>query len=64
PEELQLKRLVAGRGISEEQARAMIGAQMPIEEKRRLAHHVIDNSGTREATAEQVRRLWDSRLVR
>jgi dephospho-CoA kinase len=64
PAEVQLNRLVDGRGISKERAIAMIAAQMPIEEKRALAHHVIDNSGTREATAQQVRRLWDDVLVR
>jgi dephospho-CoA kinase len=31
---------------------------MPIEEKRPLADHVIDNSGTAEATREQVGRIW------
>jgi dephospho-CoA kinase len=58
PEGIQLKRLVEGRGLSEERARAMIAAQMPIEEKRRRAQHVIDNSGTREETRAQVERLW------
>jgi len=62
PEHLQLSRLVEGRGIAEDRARAMIAAQMPIEEKRKLAHHVIDNSGSREATRQQVEWLWD-RLV-
>jgi dephospho-CoA kinase len=58
PESVQLERLVVGRGLSEERARAMIAAQMPIEEKRRRAHHVIDNSGTGEATRAQVDALW------
>jgi dephospho-CoA kinase len=59
PEHVQLRRLVEGRRLSEEKARAMIAAQMPIEEKRKLAHHVIDNSGNREATRQQVEWLWD-----
>jgi dephospho-CoA kinase len=63
PEHLQLKRLVEGRSLSEDKARAMIAAQMPIEEKRKLANHVIDNSGSREATRQQVEWLWDQ-LVR
>jgi dephospho-CoA kinase len=58
PEEVQLERLVEGRGISEERARAMIAAQMPIDEKRRRAHHVIDNSGTKEETRRQVEEIW------
>ncbi|MHB8587982.1 MAG: dephospho-CoA kinase [Candidatus Dormibacteraceae bacterium] len=59
PESVQLKRLVESRGLSEDRARAMIAAQMPIEEKRKLAPHVIDNSGTREATRRQVERTWE-----
>jgi dephospho-CoA kinase len=63
PERLQLQRLVEGRGLSQERARAMIAAQMPIEEKRTLAPHVIDNSGSREATRTQVERLWSDSLA-
>jgi dephospho-CoA kinase len=58
PEKLQLRRLVDGRGVSEDRARGMIAAQMPIDDKRGRAQHVIDNSGTREATREQVEKLW------
>jgi dephospho-CoA kinase len=58
PEELQLDRLVRGRGLTQERARAMIAAQMPIDEKRRQAHHVIDNSGSIERTRIQVDQLW------
>ena len=58
PEELQLRRLVGLRGMSPEQARARIAAQMPIEEKRRLATHVIDNTGDRAALRREVERVW------
>lgn len=58
PPEVQLERLVAGRGLPVERARAIIAAQMPIEEKRRRAHHVIDNSGTPEQTRAQVEEMW------
>jgi dephospho-CoA kinase len=58
PEKLQLKRLVDGRGVSEDRARAMIAAQMPIDDKLGRAQHVIDNSGTRDATREQVEKVW------
>ena len=58
PEPLQIRRLVEGRGLDEDRARAMVAAQMPIEAKRDRARHVIDNSGTREQTRAQVDRLW------
>ena len=58
PEELQVERLVSGRGFAPERARAMIAAQMPIENKRGLAHHVINNTGTREETQAQVKAVW------
>jgi len=58
PAALQLERLVA-RGVSEERARAIIAAQMPIEGKRAKAQHVIDNSGSQDATRKQVQELWE-----
>jgi dephospho-CoA kinase len=58
PQELQVKRLVEGRGLNEERARAIVAAQMPIEEKKRKAHHVIDNGGSIDETRDQVQRLW------
>ena len=58
PEAMQLERLVQGRGFTPERARAVIATQVPIEEKRRRAHHVIDNTGTPEETREQVEQLW------
>jgi dephospho-CoA kinase len=58
PEEMQLERLVKGRGLTPERAHAVIATQVPIEEKRRRAHIVIDNSGTPEQTRAQVEQLW------
>src|SRR5437588_286743 len=54
PEPLQVERLVSGRGFTREQAHAVIGAQLPSEEKRGRAHHVVNNSGTLEETRAQV----------
>lgn len=58
PADVQLQRLVVGRGFKEERARSVIASQMPIDEKRRRAAHVIDNSGSQENTRAQVKRLW------
>jgi dephospho-CoA kinase len=54
--EQQVERLVA-RGMTEEEARARIGAQMPVEEKLKLADYKIDCSGTIEETRRQVGEL-------
>ena len=57
PEE-QLRRLVADRGLTVEQARARIAAQPPQEDKFREATLVIDNSGSRAETERQVDQAW------
>jgi dephospho-CoA kinase len=54
--EQQMERLL-DRGLSEEQARRRIAAQMPVDEKKRLANMVIDCSGTLEETQQQVAEL-------
>ncbi len=63
PEEVQIERLVSGRGLTQQRARAMIAAQMPIEAKRGRAHHVINNSGTRDETRAQVEAVWRQLVV-
>ncbi len=58
PEETQVRRLVEGRGLSEDRARAIVATQMPIEDKRARARRVIDNQGTRDETRKQVANVW------
>jgi dephospho-CoA kinase len=58
PEDLQLKRLIESRGMEEQAARARIASQMPIEEKRRLAGHVILNTGSLEELRAETERTW------
>ena len=53
PPEQQLQRLVE-RGLTAEQAKLRIAAQMPMEEKRRLGDETIDSSGSIEETERQV----------
>jgi dephospho-CoA kinase len=57
PVEAQFKRAVA-RGLRGDDVRARIKAQMPLEEKRKLATVVIDNSGTKAKTRRQVEAFW------
>ncbi|XP_030625964.1 dephospho-CoA kinase domain-containing protein [Chanos chanos] len=53
----QLSRLMQRDGLTQEEAGQRIAAQMPLNEKRGLASHVIDNSGSRDDTHRQVLRL-------
>lgn len=57
-EDTQLRRLMARDGSGETAARARMSAQMSLEEKRRRASYVIDNRGSREDTARQLREVW------
>lgn len=58
PDELAIRRLIERNGLTEAQARARLAAQLPIEEKRRHATYVVDNSGDVASTRDQVDRLW------
>ncbi|NXO77465.1 DCAKD protein, partial [Sitta europaea] len=53
----QLLRLMKRSGLGVAEAEARIGCQLPLDEKRKWATHVIDNSGDRESTRRQVLRL-------
>jgi len=59
PVDVAVRRLVEQRGMTEEDARARIAAQATREERRSVATHVLDNSGTPEQLAQQVRALWE-----
>ncbi len=58
PRDAQIARLVKQRGMSADEARQRIDAQPPPEEKLKYATVVIDNSGSLEATREQVKRAY------
>jgi len=64
PEEQQVERLMATRGMNEAEARQRIAAQTP--QAARLAHAtvVLDNSGSLEATRAQVEAAWRAMLQR
>jgi dephospho-CoA kinase len=57
--ETQLKRLMERDGYSESDALARIQAQMPIDDKRKLADYVVDNNGTISETVEQVKEIMN-----
>jgi dephospho-CoA kinase len=56
--ETQLRRLLERDGLTEQEARQRIAAQMPLDEKRARADAVIDNSGSRESTQRQVEAIY------
>jgi len=57
-EPTQMSRLRGRDGTDDAEGRRKIASQMPLSEKAKLADYVIDNSGDRHATAEQVRRVF------
>ncbi|MFQ5418333.1 MAG: dephospho-CoA kinase [Myxococcota bacterium] len=58
PEALQIERQMKRDGCDRDEALRRIRAQLPIEEKKALADHVIDNSGSLDATEARVRALY------
>jgi len=56
----ELARLMARDGITQVQASARIASQMPVAEKAKRAHYVIDNSGERAETERQVKTVYES----
>ena len=59
PVETAVERLVASRGMSEDDARARIASQVSRDERLAIATHVIDNSGDLDALRDRVDALWE-----
>ena len=58
PREMQIKRLKKRDRLGRANAEKRLNAQMPIEEKRKLADVVISNEGTLEDLQKEVSRVW------
>ena len=58
PAEIQLQRLIQTRGLTEEEARARLAAQPPIDAKLPLATAVIHNDGSLDDLRRQVTEAW------
>lgn len=56
-EAVRLRRIMERDQVTEEQARQAAAAQMPLEEKKRLADYLVDNSGYWQKTCGQLRQL-------
>lgn len=59
PADVRARRLVELRGLSEAEAAARIGSQVPDDARLAIADVVIDTSGTLEQTRQQVDEVWD-----
>jgi len=57
---IQMRRLMRRRGLSAGQARARLAAQAGDGARRRIAHYVIANNGTRASTRARVRRVAEA----
>jgi dephospho-CoA kinase len=55
--EVQIERLMRRDGFDRAEAERRLASQMPLAEKVRFAHYVVDSSGIREETAAQVRAI-------
>ncbi len=58
--EQQIERAMERDGLSREEVLNRLSRQMPLEEKVKLADFIIDTSGTKENTVEQVRAVYES----
>ena len=63
PVEVQIERTMQRDGCDRSEAERRVAAQMPIDEKRDMADDVIDNSGTPEATREQVEAFFAAKTA-
>src|SRR5262249_25039424 len=58
PPEVQLRRLMETRGLTEQEARLRLAAQPPLDEKRALATDVIENSSTLDDLRAEIEAAW------
>lgn len=58
--EQQVERAMKRGSYSKEEVLARLSRQLPLEEKVRVADYVVDTSGTKENTIEQVRTVYNS----
>jgi len=61
--DVQLKRLMDRDGLGETEAVLRVASQMPLAQKKRRAHCLIDNNGPRGKTLLQVRRIYEKLIL-
>ncbi len=60
--ETQLQRTMKRSGLSEDEVRKRIAAQLPLAEKRRYATVIINNEGTWQETEKQIAAAWEKTI--
>ena len=63
PEDQVVQRIQARNNLTEEQVRARIASQMPVEERVKHADVVVENDQDLEALRQKVEKLWEERLA-
>ena len=58
PAEVQIRRFIEREGARDQEARERLARQMPLDEKKKFADYIIDTSGTKADTEQQVRRVY------
>ena len=61
--EIEIERVMHGRNMSEQDARARLAAQGSLDEKLKQAQVIIDNSGDEASTLAQVRQAWSRKMM-
>ncbi len=56
----QIERAMRRDGLTRAEVLERLASQMPLEEKRQYAHYIVDTSGGRQETLEQVRGVYES----
>jgi dephospho-CoA kinase len=64
PRPLQKARLMARDGLDEAAAEARLASQLSLDDKRRHATWIVDNSGDLSSTRAQVEQVWQAMLAR
>lgn len=58
PREEQIRRAMQRDGMTREEVESRLRRQMPLDEKRKYAHYVIDTSGSKEETIRQTEQVY------
>jgi len=62
PEEVVVERLRSRNNLSEKEIKSRIRSQLPLEERARRAHVLVNNSGSIDKLREEVESLWSNRV--